>query len=162
MSIWEYKVKDYIYSHIRWKLTEFRKIGNLKLNISLFRILIMPLYRLASAYFHRLSTAAKAKVEVKIIVQFKLFCNLQVNLSDVTFEKLFGGSFGDILLQTNKKLAFNLQERTRQWLAIRANEAKAAQASGQQMSEGMRYNHWERMLRKPTQELQNKRSSRKN
>jgi hypothetical protein len=90
----------------------------------------MPLYRLASAYFHRLSTAAKAKVEVKIRVQFELFWNLSVNLSDVTFKKLFEGSVGDILLQTKKKIARNLLERTRQRLASHANEAEAAQASG--------------------------------
>jgi hypothetical protein len=118
-------------NYIRWKLTGLRKIGNLKLNINLFRVLIMPLYRLASACFHRLSTAAKAKAEVKIRVQFKLFCNLPVNLSDVTFRKLFGGSVGDILLQTNKKIVRNLQERTRQRLATRANEAEATQAAGQ-------------------------------
>jgi predicted RND superfamily exporter protein len=130
------KVKDYIYSHIRWKLTELRKIGNVKLNISLFGVLIMPLYRLA----------AKAKVEVKIRVQFELFWNLPVNLSDVTFKKLFGGSVGDILLQTKKETARNLQERTRQKLATHANEAEAAQASGQHLIHaadvgGMRYNH---------------------
>jgi hypothetical protein len=85
-------------NYIRWKLRGLRKIGNLKLNINLFRVLIMPLYRLASACFHRLSEVTKAKAEVKIRVQFKLFCNLPVNLSDVIFRKLFGGSVGDILL----------------------------------------------------------------
>jgi hypothetical protein len=70
------------FNYIRWRLAGVRRHSNLRLTINLFKMLIMPLNRLAATTFHRLTGAAKKSAEIKIKVQFKLFCNLPVNMSD--------------------------------------------------------------------------------
>lgn len=80
------------WNFVKWRLTGLRKRNKLKLNINLFRVLIMPLYRLSATTFHRLNDTSKRKAEVQIKVQFKVFCNLPINMSDENFGLLFGGT----------------------------------------------------------------------
>jgi hypothetical protein len=63
----------------------------------------MPLHRLAATTFHRLTDTTKKSAEVKIKVQFKIFCNLPVNMSDENFGLLFGGTVRETLDRFNRR-----------------------------------------------------------
>jgi hypothetical protein len=96
------------FNFIKWRLTGLRKIGNLKLNINLFKILIMPQHRLAAATYHRQIQTIKQSIQLRIRVQFKMFCNLPINLADHTFELLFGGSVETVMEEFVKRVGYRL------------------------------------------------------
>jgi hypothetical protein len=96
------------FNFIKWRLTGLRKINNLKLNINLFKILIMPQHRLAAATYHRQTQAISQYIQLQIRVQFKMFCNLPLNLANHTFELLFGGSVETVMEEFIKRVGYRL------------------------------------------------------
>jgi hypothetical protein len=94
------------FNFIKWRLTGLRKIRNLKLNINLLKILIMPQHRLAAATYHRQSETIRQSIQLRIMVQLKMFCNLPINLADHMFELLFGGSVETIMQEFVKRIGY--------------------------------------------------------
>jgi hypothetical protein len=113
------------FNFIKWRLTGLRNIRNLKLNINLFKILIMPQHRLAAATYHRQTEAIRQSIQLRIRVQFKMFCNLPINLADHTFELLFGGSVETIMQEFVKRIGYRLDRHHN-----RKNEVQTESSTG--------------------------------
>jgi hypothetical protein len=99
------------FNFIKWRLTGLKKVRNLKLNINLFKILIMPQHRLAAATYHRQTKVIRQSIQLRIRIQFKMFCNLPINLANHTFELLFVGSVESIMQEFIKRRGYRLDRQ---------------------------------------------------
>jgi hypothetical protein len=75
---------------IAYKLTGIRRMDNLKMNINLFKIFILPLYRLAFTLYARQNETIRAKVEAHMRVLLKRFARIPINTANHTLVLLAG------------------------------------------------------------------------
>ena len=78
------------YNFIAYKLTGIRRMDNLKLNINLFKVFILPLYRLAYMLYARQDAVTRAKVEAHMRVLLKKFARIPINTANHTLVMIAG------------------------------------------------------------------------
>jgi hypothetical protein len=72
------------------QLTCIRKANNLKLNINLYKVCILPLYRLSFTYYGKITEKQKNKLIMDIRRTFKKFLCFPRNVSNQLINRLFG------------------------------------------------------------------------
>lgn len=77
-------------SFITYKLYGLRLLDNLKLNINLFKVFLMPLYRLAFATYAEANAEVRKSLITHMEVRLKVFCRIPVNTANKVLFELAG------------------------------------------------------------------------
>lgn len=72
------------------KLRNLRALDNLKLNVNLFKIFVVPQYRLATAIYKQASNEARKSLLLSLRVWLKRFCMIPINTSNKVLCSLAG------------------------------------------------------------------------
>jgi hypothetical protein len=86
------------------------KLDNLRLNINLFEIFVLPQYRLALTLYARQSPTAMARTEAHMRVWCKKFARIPINTAGHTFE-LIAGDLKTRVETTHRKVKRKLSQR---------------------------------------------------
>jgi hypothetical protein len=79
-------------SYVTNQLTCIRLLKNAKLNNNLYKIIIMPLYRLAFSLFNKLKPPEQQQLILSIKRTYKLFMCFPINTSDKILNSLLGNT----------------------------------------------------------------------
>jgi hypothetical protein len=98
-------------SYVTHRLTPIRLIGNTKLNLNLFKVFILPLYRLAFNNYGTADTKEQVTFEKDVRRSYKKFMTWPINTSDAVVNSTLGDprtialeSLARIRRMTNRRL----------------------------------------------------------